>query len=88
MFASGSFSNLIGLYDSTSLENTAILQGQQGGITHLLIDEQQNRLFSGARKVCYFIVCVCVCKHFSLSYGAIVTYLYRTMKFCAGICAT
>lgn len=50
MFASGSFSKLIGLYDSTSLENIATLQGQQGGVTHLLISPDGNQLYSGARK--------------------------------------
>lgn len=53
MFASGSFSKLIGLYDSTSLENIATLQGQQGGVTHLLISPDGNQLYSGARKVSF-----------------------------------
>lgn len=55
MFASGSFSKLIGLFDSASLENIATLQGQQGGVTHLLISPDDNRLYSGARKVGHLI---------------------------------
>ena len=55
MFASGSFSKLIGLYDGTSLQNIATLQGQQGGVTHLLISPDGNQLYSGARKVSMFV---------------------------------
>lgn len=51
MFAAGSFSKLIGLYDTSSLENIAMLQGHKGGLTHLLISPDGNQLYSGARKV-------------------------------------
>lgn len=50
MFASGSFSKLIGLYDGTTCQSIAKLQGQQGGVTHLSISPDDNRLYSGGRK--------------------------------------
>lgn len=53
MFASGSFSKLIGLYDGTTCQSIAKLQGQQGGVTHLSISPDDNRLYSGGRKVMF-----------------------------------
>lgn len=53
-YAAGSFSRVIGLYDVNTMENIAMLQGHQGGITHLLLSPDGTQLYSGARKVTIF----------------------------------
>lgn len=50
LLATGSYNKSIGLYDLNSFENIAVLQGQKGGVTHLLISPDGNCLYSGGRK--------------------------------------
>ncbi|GFO31817.1 WD repeat-containing, antisense to tp53 [Plakobranchus ocellatus] len=49
-FAAGSYTRHIGLYDLRCEGLTCVIEGQRGGITHLMFSPDGNRLFTGARK--------------------------------------
>lgn len=49
-FAAGSYTRHIGLYDLRCEGATCVVEGQRGGITHLVFTPDGNMLLSGARK--------------------------------------
>ncbi|XP_041443320.1 telomerase Cajal body protein 1 isoform X3 [Xenopus laevis] len=50
IYACGSYSKSLGLYSRQEGVTLAILQGHQGGITHLVFSPDGNCIFSGGRK--------------------------------------
>ncbi|XP_015784027.1 telomerase Cajal body protein 1-like [Tetranychus urticae] len=50
IYAAGSYSKQIGLYEEPTGEPICILEGQRGGLTHLMFSPDGTRLYSGARR--------------------------------------
>ncbi|XP_038050304.1 telomerase Cajal body protein 1-like [Patiria miniata] len=50
LYAAGSYSKSIGLYTEPSGSMVCMVQGQVGGVTHLMFSPDGNRLYSGGRK--------------------------------------
>ncbi|XP_022098757.1 LOW QUALITY PROTEIN: telomerase Cajal body protein 1-like [Acanthaster planci] len=50
LYAAGSYSKSIGLYAEPSGSMICMVQGQMGGVTHLMFSPDSNRLYSGGRK--------------------------------------
>lgn len=52
MYAAGSYSKTIGLYDEKSGGPEILALGHKGGVTHIKFSNDGTRLYSGGRKVC------------------------------------
>ncbi|XP_030838082.1 telomerase Cajal body protein 1 [Strongylocentrotus purpuratus] len=50
MYAAGSYSKSVGLYTNDNNNLVCLLEGQSGGVTHLMFSSDMNRLYSGGRK--------------------------------------
>ncbi|GAB1605481.1 telomerase Cajal body protein 1 isoform X1 [Argonauta hians] len=50
LFATGSYSKQIALYTTSSDTMVCMLEGHQGGVTHLLFSPDGTKIFSGGRK--------------------------------------
>ncbi|RWS31061.1 hypothetical protein B4U80_05124, partial [Leptotrombidium deliense] len=50
LYAAGSYGKHVGIYDENSEEEICVLEGQNGGITHLMFSVDGNMLYSGGRK--------------------------------------
>ncbi|XP_072033620.1 telomerase Cajal body protein 1-like [Amphiura filiformis] len=50
LYAAGSYSKSIGLYEQSSGTSMCILEGQQGGVTHMIFSPDGEKLYSGGRK--------------------------------------
>ena len=44
---------LVDIYVQSSGTSMCILEGQQGGVTHMTFSPDGERLYSGGRKVCH-----------------------------------
>ncbi|XP_063967162.1 telomerase Cajal body protein 1-like [Lytechinus pictus] len=49
MYAAGSYSKSVGLYTNDNNNLVCLLEGQSGGVTHLMFSSDMNRLYSGGR---------------------------------------
>ncbi|XP_020630480.1 telomerase Cajal body protein 1-like isoform X3 [Orbicella faveolata] len=50
MYALGSYSKSVGVYSDSDGELIFLLQGQQGGVTHVMFSPDGTKLYSGGRK--------------------------------------
>ncbi|PFX18548.1 telomerase Cajal body protein 1-like isoform X2 [Stylophora pistillata] len=50
VYALGSYSKSVGVYSDTDGELIFLLQGQQGGVTHVMFSPDGTKLYSGGRK--------------------------------------
>ncbi|XP_059164199.1 telomerase Cajal body protein 1-like [Physella acuta] len=50
LYVAGSYSRHIGMYDSTCDKLVCLMQGQQGGVTHIMFSPDGTKLYSGGRK--------------------------------------
>ena len=57
MSSNNNFSSLpsVGVYSDSDGELIFLLQGQQGGVTHVVFSPDGTKLYSGGRKVHYFV---------------------------------
>ena len=44
---------LVDIYVQSSGTSMCILEGQQGGVTHMTFSSDREKLYSGGRKVCH-----------------------------------
>ena len=51
IYAAGSYSKSIALYEEPFGNQLCILVGQKGGVTHLMFSNDGTKLYSGSRKV-------------------------------------
>ncbi|KAK0059750.1 telomerase Cajal body protein 1-like isoform X1 [Biomphalaria pfeifferi] len=50
LYVAGSYSRHVGIYDSSCDKLVCLIQGQQGGVTHVLFSPDGTKIYSGGRK--------------------------------------